>query len=69
MSSKRVDKRIKKLNEDTNYTNVLTCPYCGYIYDDIDLNYSGKMECEDCRNVFTYEKHIIIEYSTYKGNF
>jgi hypothetical protein len=53
---------------DHKYTSNIVCPYCGYEYtdswefeDDCD-----DYECADCEKVFTYERHVTVEYCTSK---
>lgn len=63
----RVEKRIATFDGDTDYTRNITCPYCGHVVDDSwEWDDCGEEECSDCENVFFYQRHVVIDYSTSK---
>lgn len=52
----------------TRCTGDMFCPYCGQSQSDpeeISKDY-GETRCERCERIFTYERNVIIEYSTGK---
>ena len=50
---------------DHEYTDEITCPYCGYeMGDSWELDDSGSRECERCDREFIHERHTQITYST-----
>jgi DNA-directed RNA polymerase subunit RPC12/RpoP len=52
---------------DTDYTDEVVCPYCGYEHSDsYELAEYGKMDCHHCDEEFTIEADISITYSTSK---
>jgi transcription elongation factor Elf1 len=56
---------------DHEYTNQITCPYCGAedwdswecLPDETELGY---IECHGCGRTFSAERMISVEYCTYK---
>src|SRR4051812_47600327 len=50
------------------YTDEITCPWCGYKYED-SWEYEDdqdEMECSDCGKKFSMSKRIEVDYSTYR---
>lgn len=64
----RVEKRIAEFKGDTDYTKKITCPYCGYKFDD-SWEYENtvyELDCPDCENQFDVEIFVTVNYSTFK---
>ena len=53
---------------DHEFTDELVCPWCGYELCDSweRTNDEGEEYCDRCGNMFTYTRHITVEYSTEK---
>jgi DNA-directed RNA polymerase subunit RPC12/RpoP len=56
---------------DTDYTDFVTCPYCGYEDKDsweiqFDNNGQGGVQCAECAKEFLVQQNISISYSTEK---
>jgi ribosomal protein L37AE/L43A len=53
---------------DSEMTQKATCPHCGYeeqkCFDWVDDN--GEHDCENCGKTYSYERTVIINYSTFK---
>ena len=56
---------------DTDYTDEIVCPYCGYKFMDsweVGVGYEdGDTECDKCDGPFRWSRHISITYSTKKA--
>ena len=65
---KRVQKRIAEFKGETNLTDEVTCPYCGYVHSDSwEMADSDDLYmCPDCGNKFSYERNISVTYSSQK---
>ena len=66
---KKINKKIKEFNEDTDYTDEITCPYCGLKFgDSSEYNDDDGEEivCADCNNKFILNVDFEINYSTTK---
>jgi DNA-directed RNA polymerase subunit RPC12/RpoP len=53
---------------DTDYTDEIVCPHCGYEYSDsweFD-GYSDTIECSSCGEGFEYTRDVSVTYSTQK---
>jgi transcription elongation factor Elf1 len=53
---------------DSDYTEEITCPHCGYVHSDsweVGEN-SGNTECDSCKKPFAYERNTSVTYSTTK---
>ena len=51
------------------WTEDMVCPFCGAEVQD-SWEYEddrGEVQCYDCGNIFKYERHEIVRYSTEKG--
>lgn len=49
------------------YTDEITCPYCGYIYSDSwEQAEEAEHNCPECDGKFKHQREIEITYSTYK---
>ena len=56
---------------DTEYTDFITCPYCGYEDRDsweVDFRNSEctEIECNNCGKEINVTKHISVSYSAYE---
>lgn len=52
---------------DCNYTDLITCPYCGYNWEDSwEFGSSGIIHCYNCFNDFGFESDYRVTYSTSK---
>jgi transcription elongation factor Elf1 len=56
---------------DTEYTDFITCPYCGYEDQDsweVDFGNSEctEIECTNCEKEINVTRHISVSYSAYK---
>lgn len=63
---KRVEKRIAEFHGDTECTDEVTCPYCGYECSDSWEMSEGEHECSDCGRTFDIEKNVTVTYCTSK---
>lgn len=59
-------------NYETCYTNLITCPYCGYedsdsweVFGPYDSECT-EINCADCDQEFKVAQHIKVTYSTEK---
>lgn len=60
------------MNEiDSNYTDEIVCPYCGYEFSDSwefaennPLEWNEDIECRECGLQFNCQCHATITYST-----
>jgi DNA-directed RNA polymerase subunit RPC12/RpoP len=67
----RVDKQIEEFQakeEDTDFEDEITCPYCGDKNGDSweVSEDSGEDTCGNCGNEFHFERDITVTYSTKK---
>lgn len=53
---------------DTDFTDELTCPHCGYEDSDCwELSENdGEICCDSCGEEFYYNRHIEVTYTTRK---
>lgn len=56
---------------DTEYTDYITCPYCGYEDHDsweVDFGNSecAEIECTKCGKGISVDRHVSVSYSSYK---
>jgi transcription elongation factor Elf1 len=63
---KRVEKRIAEFDGDTDYTDEVICPHCGYEHSDSFEMSEGVRECSDCGREFEMERDVAVTYSTTK---
>jgi DNA-directed RNA polymerase subunit RPC12/RpoP len=61
-----IERRIANFDGDTDYTDKVTCPHCGYQYSDSSEMTEGVYECEDCGREFDVWRDVKIRYSTAK---
>lgn len=58
------------MNFETDYTDEITCPYCGYEEGDSweygDLESTGRVSCGSCGKEFWATRNVAITYSTEK---
>ena len=58
---------------DTDLTDNIICPWCGYMYTDGDdfftESYDSEVEtdCQCCEKTFFAFRHVSVDYSTSKG--
>jgi DNA-directed RNA polymerase subunit RPC12/RpoP len=62
----RVEKRIAAFNGDTDNTDEVVCPHCGYKFSDSWEMSEGEYECSDCGRKFEISIDTSITYSTSK---
>ncbi|GGN64422.1 hypothetical protein [Oceanobacillus indicireducens] len=71
----RIQEQIKKEKqrqayasgeEEPEWTDEITCPWCGYeLGDSWELADSDdECECNNCDKIFSYERHIEVTYSS-----
>lgn len=63
---------MKEINHE--YTNEITCPYCGFEFGDSweidgDSEDLGLLDCEECYKEFYATRNISIDYSTEKATY
>lgn len=52
---------------DHEYTDEVTCPYCGKeVGDSWELPEKGKRKCYECSNEFEYESDVSVSYTSWK---
>lgn len=52
---------------DCDYTDFITCPYCGSIIKDSwEYGDSDTIDCDDCNNKFWFEAEHSVTYSSFK---
>lgn len=52
-------------NPDVNNGKNLTCPYCGHEeLNSLGLPMSGEYECKRCGGIMSYQRRIVLEYSS-----
>lgn len=64
---KRVAKRITEFDGDTDYTDEVVCPHCGYEHSDSWEMSEGHHECGDCCRPFEITQNVEVTYSTEKS--
>lgn len=64
---KRVAKRIAAFDGDTDYTDEIVCPHCGYECSDSWEMEEGRHECGDCCRPFMVTRNVSVHYSTEKA--
>lgn len=57
---------MKKEEKEVYSEDELTCPYCGFVYSDSWELYDSSDEeyCEECGNVFSYERIVTCTYQS-----
>ena len=65
-----IEKRIEEFDGDTDYTDEIVCPWCGYVHSDSwELSHDeDTTECSDCGNDIDYVREVVISYRTSKPN-
>lgn len=54
---------------DCFYTDEIVCPYCGYEFmDSFEKADSGDVQCDECCQMFHFERETSVAYSSYKPN-
>jgi hypothetical protein len=61
-----VEKRIAEVDCDTDYTDEVTCPWCGYECSNSWEMSEGSRECEDCGREYDVARNVAVTYSTTK---
>lgn len=54
---------------DTDGTDHVTCPHCGHVEPDLDLDIPGpgaRILCVECDRPFQAERHIRVTFTTSK---
>lgn len=56
------------MSEDRSiYADEVTCPYCGYEFNDSwELPDSDEVECDECHKIFYYERNVSVTYECSK---
>lgn len=59
------------MKHDTEYTDFIACPYCGYEDHDsweVDFGNSecAEIECANCEKEILVVRHVSVSYSSYK---
>ncbi len=56
------------MDEDRSvYADEVTCPYCGYEYNDSwEFPDDGEEECPECGKKFNYTRNVSVSYECYK---
>lgn len=62
----RVEKRIVDFSDDTDFTDEVVCPHCGFKYSDSWEMEDGGHTCSDCGNKFELSRDVEVHYSTEK---
>lgn len=55
---------------DTDYTDNIVCPYCGYEESDSlehTWDYDDEYECENCGKTFSWERNVLVSYTSFKA--
>jgi len=56
---------------DTDWTDEMICPHCGYIvteaWEITGSRESGEHDCEECGKSFAWTENMTIRYTTTKG--
>ncbi len=63
---RRVEKRIAEFDKNTDYTDEIVCPHCGYEHSDSFEMSEGEQECRDCGRPFEVTRDVQVTYSTTK---
>lgn len=52
---------------DEDYTNEITCPYCGYEDNDSweEDDENDEYECPGCGSIFSYQRNVTVEYCSH----
>jgi len=52
---------------DTEYTDEITCPYCGWVNNDSwEADENGITFCGKCEKDFEFTRNVEVTYSTYR---
>lgn len=65
----KMTERIAEYDEDTSYTDNITCPHCGFEYTDsfeFHREGDGEINCDNCSNDFEFSCNFSVDYSTNK---
>ncbi len=62
---KRVAKRIAEFTGDTQGTDEIVCPHCGYEHGDSFEFKEGEHPCADCERVYHVERVVDVTYNTF----
>ena len=50
---------------DHDYTEEITCPYCGYaMTDSWEMDDYGTHDCDECGEEFRYSQDVTVRWST-----
>jgi len=65
--AKRAAKKVAAFDEDTDYTDEITCPWCGNEQGDSwEHEDSCEHECDYCGKKYEHNREIEVHYSTSK---
>ena len=64
---KRVEHRIETFDGDTELTDEVICPHCGYEASDSWEIEEGQHRCSDCNRTFEVQRNVEITYTTTRG--
>ena len=64
--NKRIEHNLKTFTDNTDYTQEITCPYCGYVFSDSWECSDGENMCGDCEKLFEVTRVVTIDYCTEK---
>ena len=61
---------MEKLDKiDTDYTEDIVCPWCGYKHEESwEFDDDGDDECANCGQPFFYSREVTVTYSTHRVN-
>ena len=63
----KADKMVEDFKGDTEYTQEITCPWCGSEKSDSwELEDSENRECDNCGHSYSHERNVQVDYSTTK---
>lgn len=65
--AKRAKKQVEKFDGDTEFTQDITCPWCGHKHmDSWEASDSDEWDCDNCGNTYSHVRDIEVSYSTSK---
>jgi len=64
---KRAAKEIQEFKGNTDFTDEITCPWCGSEQGDSwEASDSGEHECDNCGHPYSHEREVSATYGTKK---
>jgi len=59
--------RVAEFDGDTDYTDEITCPWCGYKQSDSwEAPDRGEEECSNCYNKYAHDRNVTVDYCSTK---